>query len=220
MGRKLIDITGRRFGQLVVIKRAKQTTQYQQPKWQCRCDCGAVCYVRSGELRYGDTTSCGCYNLSLLKKHNHTTHTAKSRTYRAWSAMRQRCENVNCKAYPRYGGRGIVVCKRWQKFENFLEDMGELPPKLTLERKNNNGPYVKWNCVWATWAVQNGNRRWKRHYHRKYNLPQGVNPHKEKFTAAVTIKRQRFYLGIFSTPQQAQQAIRAKVISKGINPDE
>ena len=80
--------------------------------------------------------------------------------YRAWQGMRQRCYDVNCPQYKNYGGRGIYICKRWDKFENFLEDMGPHPGKgYSLDRKNNDGIYCKRNCRWATANEQQRNTR-------------------------------------------------------------
>ena len=73
--------------------------------------------------------------------------------------MRQRCNNRKNKSYKYYGERGIRICERWNKFENFLEDMGEAPKELTLERKDNDKGYSKDNCMWANWYKQNINRR-------------------------------------------------------------
>ena len=72
--------------------------------------------------------------------------------------MRKRCQNKATNGYPRYGGRGIIVCERWQRFENFLADMGERPPDRTLDRINNDGNYEPGNCRWATLEEQNLNR--------------------------------------------------------------
>lgn len=83
----------------------------------------------------------------------------RSRTpeYRVWSDMKNRCNDLRNKYY---GGRGIKVCKRWAKFENFFADMGERPsPKHSIERKRGNGPYSKRNCIWATPAQQAKNKR-------------------------------------------------------------
>lgn len=73
--------------------------------------------------------------------------------------MRQRCLNPTNKAYPNYGGRGITICERWDTFANFAEDMSPRPsPKHTLDRRDNDGPYCKENCRWATPKEQESNK--------------------------------------------------------------
>lgn len=81
-----------------------------------------------------------------------------TRAYRAWGHMMSRCYNPLDLRYPRYGGRGITVCKRWHRVENFFADMGEIPLGLTLERKNTNLGYSRANCCWATNQEQSNNR--------------------------------------------------------------
>jgi len=94
--------------------------------------------------------------------HGHSRRGKRSITYRAWAYMWQRCTNPKDQDFNRYGGRGIKVCSRWCKFENFLIDMGEKPVGLTLDRINNNRGYCKQNCRWTTAKVQANNRRTNR----------------------------------------------------------
>ena len=80
-----------------------------------------------------------------------------------WAQAKQRCTNPNNARWADYGGRGIRMCDEWlNSFAQFYADMGPRPEGLTLERKNNDGPYAAWNCIWATYAEQNKNQRNKR----------------------------------------------------------
>lgn len=80
-----------------------------------------------------------------------------SRTYRIWGGIIDRCHNPNSGGWTNYGARGIVVCDRWRTFENFLLDMGECPPGLSLDRRENHLGYSKANCRWATNEEQANN---------------------------------------------------------------
>lgn len=80
-------------------------------------------------------------------------------TYRTWCDMRYRCFNERAQQFKNYGARGITVCERWLSYQNFVDDMGERPDGLTLERKNNDGNYEPDNCAWATRYEQRINQR-------------------------------------------------------------
>lgn len=89
-----------------------------------------------------------------------TLRGSQKRLYRAWVEMRRRCRHTTGKDYKNYGGRGIVICIRWDNFLSFAADMGPHPGQgLTLERKNNDKNYCRGNCKWATRTTQHRNRR-------------------------------------------------------------
>ena len=157
---KFIDLSGRRYRRLTVIKLSHRDAR-GTIHWLCRCDCETHIIVGRGDLQQGRTRSCGCLKKEITRlrstKHGHANRSGRSGAYRSWVAMLQRCTNqTNAK---NYSDRGIVVCKRWLKFENFFADMGERPPGLTLERSNNELGYKPSNCCWATRSAQMRNQR-------------------------------------------------------------
>lgn len=167
-GSQLKDITGRRFGRLIAIEFCGIRLFGLQKKsvWKFRCDCGKVVDLCTSNVKCGYTKSCGCFRVEVATKkaeiHGHSRVKNRSKTYGIWCSMRNRCFDQNVKSFPRYGGRGITVCERWLKFENFLADMGEKPDRKTLERKDNSKGYEPGNCKWATRIEQANNCRTNR----------------------------------------------------------
>lgn len=163
----LLDLTGQRFTRLTVLGRAGLTGN-RHPAWRCRCDCGNITVVGGGELRTGNTRSCGCYRRDVmpeLSRKNSTTHGhsvgSLANEFRIWVGMIMRCTNPKDTSYSNYGGRGIVVCERWRSFDDFIADVGPRPSRRhSIDRHpNNDGDYEPANVRWATDVEQARNKR-------------------------------------------------------------
>lgn len=161
---RFIDKTGVKFGRLTA-QRASRPGNGKRVKWLCTCDCGNELWVDSSDLAGGHTQSCGCLQSERTSRanstHRHALPGRVSRTYLAWQRAKGRCLNPNNKRYSDYGGRGITMCARWaDSFEAFLDDMGEAPKGMSLDRwPDLNGSYEPSNCRWATPQMQSENRR-------------------------------------------------------------
>jgi hypothetical protein len=167
---QFVDLTGKLVGRLVpqwpVGKSGRSIV------WLCLCSCGRFKAVFSAKIRKGCTISCGCFRRNRLgqKNRTHGYSGKKSLTYSSWLSMRMRCKGNTPHRQKYYANRGITICERWLKFENFLEDMGERPVGKTLDRVDNNGHYEPSNCRWATKTQQAYNRR-KREVTLKHEAP-------------------------------------------------
>lgn len=142
------------FGKWVVQSRVRRRPVGLY--YQCLCDCGTKRYVWGLRLQKGLSRSCGC--IRKESSHGHAYRGQMTPEYRAWQSMLSRCRNENDSRFSQYGGRGIRVCKRWEKFENFLEDMAARPAKKRLGRINVNKGYSPVNCRWVSLEQSMNNR--------------------------------------------------------------
>lgn len=151
--------SGEKFGKLTIISSLSKrvgSTGRKISSVLCKCDCGGETITTITKLRSGQMKSCGC-NKGF--KHG----MANSREYSSWCNMKSRCNNKNYNRFSDYGGRGITMCKRWEKFDNFHFDMGVRPNGKTLDRVDNLKGYSKENCKWSTPKEQSNNTR-RNHY--------------------------------------------------------
>ena len=161
----LKDLTGQRFGRLVVIERSGSNNQ-KRATWKCCCDCGRVTVVTSSNLLRGITKSCGCIHVENLINRFTVHGKRKSRLYEVWKNMKKRCTNPSVHNYHRYGGRGITVCDEWRNdFQAFYEwamangyDENAPYMQCTIDRIDNDSGYSPDNCRWVDAATQNRNK--------------------------------------------------------------
>lgn len=193
---RLIDRTGQRFGKLLVLDRYG-TNSLKKVLWRCLCDCGNEVSVVAGDLVTGNTSSCGCVVPNL--KHGGSG----KGSYNTWRAMIRRCTVPTDKDYPRYGGRGVVVCSEWMDYSKFAADMGEPKGTQTLDRIDTYGDYTKENCRWADVTVQNRNVRVRSTSKSGYV---GVNLRDGKWYGEITVQKKKYYSKACNTVEEAASA--------------
>lgn len=199
---KMNDLTGQRFGRLIVIERG-DNSKTGQAYWWCFCDCGEVKQFRGTHLTSGRSTSCGCYSADRAIRHGmHGTP-----EYRAYYNMIKRCEYKNDNRYADYGGRGIQVCPEWRKsFDKFLADMGPRPSdQHSVDRIDVNGHYEPENCRCAVKETQEHNKRPRK------DSPVGVrgvryNQKNGKYIAQIYVNGRTKRIGTYSTLEDVEAA--------------
>lgn len=166
---KFIDLTGQRFGRLVVVKRADDyisPSGGHKARWLCECDCGNTKVITGECLRNGSSKSCGCWNkeqaASLNYKHGYTSGGKHERLFNVWCGMKQRCYDPNHDFYHRYGAIGITVCEEWLidytafrkwAYENGYDENAKLN-QCTIDRIDSSKGYSPENCRWVDQKVQ------------------------------------------------------------------
>ena len=158
---KKIDMTGQRFGKLLVSAPAPSNAA-GQARWVCQCDCGQTITTLGHSLRGGHCQSCGCTRNEKITNLRKTHGESNTRLFSIWMCMRQRCSDKNNTDYASYGGRGISVIDEWEHdfttFRDWAMENG-YDDSLTLDRIDVNGNYEPSNCRWADAYTQAANKR-------------------------------------------------------------
>jgi len=153
------SIIGKKFNHYKVLDDAGTTSGGAAHLLKCQCDCGRIQNVAKVALVGNKCKQCRRCAVTKSNKRRARHGMYKSSTYNIWRSMKGRCKYTYKKSYNRYGGRGISVCNRWLKFDNFLEDMGKRPEGMQLDRVDNDGNYEPGNCRWVTPKVNANNRK-------------------------------------------------------------
>lgn len=155
---KIMRLEGKKYGKLTVVEFSHQN-KAGNAVWKCVCDCGNTASVAAGNLRRGNTKSCGCLPSEIHTKHGRSN----DYIFKLWVHIMDRCLNPKSPFYHRYGGRGIRIHEPWKDSSRFISDViseiGERPEGChSLDRKENDIGYFPGNIRWATWKQQANNK--------------------------------------------------------------
>lgn len=149
----------------------------------------------------GNKKSCGCMTNALKIRITHNS--SKTKLYKVWASMKQRCFNVKNKKYKTYGARGITVCDEWKKFEPFQKWAlsNGYSQGLSIDRRDNDGNYEPSNCRWVGVKIQSSNRRTT----NKTGFI-GVSLERNRYVAHLSIENKKKHIGSFNTAIDAAKA--------------
>ncbi|MHA1401187.1 MAG: AP2 domain-containing protein [Candidatus Heimdallarchaeaceae archaeon] len=156
MSKRIIDLKGLKFGRLLVTE-FSHLDKHKRARWNCNCDCGNKKIIAGVHLKNKRTLSCGCLLDEYMNKTNRKHGKVYSKVYITYYNIIARCNNKKNTHYKYYGGRGIKC--EWESFEDFYNDMGDVPKGKSIDRINNDGNYCKENCRWSTKKQQSNNQR-------------------------------------------------------------
>jgi hypothetical protein len=158
--RRIVVTTGEKFNRWTVIKEVARD-KHKRRMILCRCECGTEKVVPLTYLRSGESKSCGCMKIEMFIRQNTKHGGSRTKLYKVWTSMKQRCLNEKCSVFEGYGGRGITICDEWLDYETFRKWAVSTGYKngLTIERKDVNGNYEPGNCEWIPQSKQSMNTR-------------------------------------------------------------
>ncbi len=171
-GRKLVNLSGRKYGRILVIAKS-HSDSYNRSYWWCECACGEYITVRGTHLNSGGIKSCGCLMREMVKGSNNGNYKhgkRYERIYTTYVHMMGRTTNINDFNFKHYGGRGIKVCNKWKNdFMSFYKwaMLNGYKDDLTIDRIDNNKGYFPVNCQWITHSenVAKRNKKYNRIYY-------------------------------------------------------
>lgn len=162
---KMMDRSGKRYGRLVALEPSevrRYKSGHTEVIWRCQCDCGNETNVSSGRLASGMTRSCGCLRKDTNVERNTTHAMSRTKLYRVWGSIKDRCYRQSCAGYKNYGARGIEMDIGWKNDFTTFHDWAMAngyADGLTIERKDVNGNYEPSNCEFIPKSLQSKNRR-------------------------------------------------------------